>query len=84
MSMRTLFAIMIIGCLSISCSRDQKQAKPAVNSESVYVCTGSSAKRYHSTESCRGLSRCSGEILEMAVEEAEEHGRTPCRMCVEN
>lgn len=51
--------------------------------DTVYVCDGPMAKCYHSTDDCKGLSRCSGRIIEMIVEEAEAEGETPCRMCVE-
>ena len=47
----------------------------------VYVCTGPSAKRYHRTANCSGLSRCSGEIVKMTVSEAQKKGKTPCQRC---
>lgn len=66
----------------LSCSSDKgRQAKHDVNPDCVYICTGGSAKRYHSVNDCKGLSRCSDSIIEMTVEEAEDYGRTPCRMC---
>lgn len=63
-----------------SCSDNHKQKRREVNPDCVYVCSGHSAKRYHSISDCKGLRKCSGEILEMTVAEAE--GKTPCRMCV--
>lgn len=79
-------------CLS-SCggSNERKESEQVEQSEQikqesphdcVYVCTGCSAKRYHSVEFCEGLSSCGGDILEMSIDEAVNHGRTPCRMCV--
>ena len=50
-------------------------------SESVYICTGETSTKYHSDPDCRGLSRCSGEIEEVSEEEAEDMGRTPCKIC---
>ena len=47
----------------------------------VYVCTGGSARRYHNEPDCRGLSRCQGDIEEMTIEEAEDDGKTPCKIC---
>lgn len=47
----------------------------------VYICTGESSTKYHSDPDCRGLSRCSGEIEEISEEEAEDMGRTPCKIC---
>ena len=49
--------------------------------EKVYICTGSSSKRYHSKKNCRGLSNCGGTIKEITVEQAEKQGRTPCKIC---
>lgn len=47
----------------------------------VYVCTGPTATRYHKSSTCNGLSRCSGSINKISVEEAESEGRTPCKIC---
>lgn len=49
--------------------------------ETVYICTGETSTKYHSDPDCRGLSRCSGEIEEISEEEAEDMGRTPCKIC---
>ena len=48
---------------------------------SVYICTGETSTKYHRDHDCRGLYRCSGEIEEVSVEEAEDMGRTPCKIC---
>lgn len=48
----------------------------------VFVCTGGSARRYHYDDYCRGLSRCSGDLLVLSEEEALTKGKTPCRICV--
>lgn len=61
-----------------SCSTERQLPKPG---DQVYVCSGPKAKRYHSDSGCKGLSRCSGEILEMSIKDAEEEGRTPCMLC---
>ena len=47
----------------------------------VYVCTGPSAKRYHRTPNCSGLSRCSREVKKITLQETEKKGRTPCQKC---
>lgn len=54
---------------------------PNTPGEKVYICTGSSSKRYHSRKNCRGLSNCGGTIKELTVEQAENQGRTPCKIC---
>lgn len=66
-----------------SCGNNQHHEREESDAGCVYVCSGPQAKRYHSTRDCYGLSRCSGEIVETTVEEAEDNGRTPCRMCSE-
>lgn len=55
----------------------------SADEDMVYICTGATSKRYHSTYDCMGLSNCSGEIEEVSVSEAEDMGRTPCRRCCE-
>lgn len=84
-----LFAII----LTASCSSSSKKsvdvepekkesvAKSAGSSDNVYICTGGSSRRYHCDPDCKGLSRCSGEIEEISEEEAEDMGRTPCKIC---
>ena len=49
-------------------------------SQYIYVLEKTSTK-YHSDPDCRGLYRCSGEIEEVSEEEAEDIGRTPCKIC---
>ena len=51
------------------------------NSSKVYICTGGSSKKYHKTSSCTGLSRCSGEVKSITLDEAKKIGRTPCGIC---
>lgn len=77
-----LSVVLLLVCFS-SCGRGKnKQQKHAVDSGIVYICSGPSAKRYHSVDDCIGLSRCSGEVLTITVYEAEDAGKTKCRMCV--
>ena len=49
--------------------------------QTVYISTGSSAKKYHSTSSCRGLAN-SKYIKSISIEEAQSIGRTPCMICM--
>ena len=79
--------------LMVSCSSSSKKpvdvepekkesvVKSAGHSDNVYICTGGSSRRYHFDPGCKGLSRCSGEIEEISEEEAEDMGRTPCKIC---
>lgn len=50
-------------------------------SDSVYVCMGSYSRRYHKTESCKGLRRCGGKIEKVSKEKADSMFRTPCHIC---
>lgn len=47
----------------------------------VYVCTGKYAKKYHNDYECKGLQKCSAEIITLTVEEAEKRGYTKCKIC---
>lgn len=84
-----LFAIILMASCSSSSKKpadiepEKKESavKSADYSDNVYICTGSSSKRYHCDRDCRGLSSCSGEIEEISEEEAEDMGRTPCKIC---
>ena len=51
--------------------------------QTVYISTGSSAKKYHSTSNCRGLAN-SKYIKSISIEEAQGIGRTPCMLCMSN
>ena len=48
--------------------------------ETVYICTGKTAKTYHKHRNCRGLNQCESEIKEIPKSEVENI-RTPCRLC---
>ena len=61
--------------------KKESAVKSADSGGNVFVCTGGSSKRYHCDRDCKGLSRCSGEIEELSEEEAEDMGRTPCKIC---
>jgi len=50
----------------------------------VYICTGGSSVCYHKTSDCRGLSRCSREIIPVSLEDAQKDGRRPCKICYGN
>lgn len=77
------FVLVLLVASCSSCKKQERQEKHEVNHVVVYVCDGISAKRYHSVEDCYGLLRCSGTIHEMTVEEAENIGKTPCRLSIE-
>ena len=55
--------------------------RPHQHAHMVYVCTGKHAKCYHSTPRCKGLETCKGEIVRMTLDEAQQKGKRPCRLC---
>lgn len=46
----------------------------------VLICQSKTAKAYHS-HNCKGLDRCTHEIVKVTLEEAQQMGRTPCGFC---
>ena len=50
-------------------------------SDSVYICRGFYSRRYHKTESCKGLRSCGGIIEKVSKEKADSMFRTPCHIC---
>ena len=52
-----------------------------IQSGTVYICTGPKARKYHSSQNCRGLNRCSGSIKSLSVSVAQSKGFTPYKIC---
>lgn len=81
----TIYIIdIVLGILIAICfNKDTSNKNISVNNskDNVYICTGIQSKRYHKTEDCIGLSKCSRSIEEISIEEAEKLGRTPCGYC---
>lgn len=59
------------------------QALPAYGSAEtyVYICTGPKATKYHRTDKCRGLEKCSKNVIKVTQAYAEEMGRSKCKIC---
>ena len=74
--MKGVFALLSLAIL-LSCGGGEKSKE-----HTVYVCTGSSATRYHISKSCKGLDSCNGDIASMSEDDAVSSGRTPCGLCV--
>lgn len=76
----TLLIILLL--LSLGCAhKTPRVAVPTSPEAKVWVCTGSSSKRYHARQNCYGLRNCQGEKLQTTLRQANEAGRTPCRKC---
>jgi hypothetical protein len=44
----------------------------------VYICGPKGAKKYHYSESCRGLTACKHEIVKTSLSQAQSYGLTLC------
>lgn len=49
--------------------------------DGVFICTGSHSHSYHLYSDCMGLGNCSGEIMKISLEDAQEEGRHLCGFC---
>ena len=48
----------------------------------VYICNSSTAYVYHSSESCRGLRRCTHEVVRISLADAvNKYKRRACKIC---
>ena len=52
-----------------------------VGSDSVYVCYSGTSVAYHRTSGCNGLGRCTHEVKQMSVADAQSNGKRACRKC---
>lgn len=68
-----------VGCTSRANKTRSIASVDAV--EYVYICTGPYAATYHYCDDCKGLNKCSASVRKVTLEEAEEMGRRPCRIC---
>ena len=53
----------------------------SIKAQTVYVCSGSGATKYHLRSNCRGLNTCTGEVLEIKEQQALREKRTKCKIC---
>ncbi|MEI7508081.1 MAG: hypothetical protein WCJ62_01290 [Flavobacterium sp.] len=44
----------------------------------VYVCDGGNAKKYHYSETCRGLNACKHKLITMTESNAQNNGLRLC------
>lgn len=68
-------------------SHEQMQEKiniaTVAMSDTVYICDSEGAKRFHASDTCKGLSNCGSDIITLTREDAENTGRTYCHKCYE-
>ena len=72
---------LLTGLLTFMHLFPSKGGQIVVAVRTVYICTGSYSKRYHSTPECSGLNNCKGEIKAISMSSAQKKGRTPCKKC---
>ena len=76
--------LLVLCCLGISSFAAESgglEYSSQQKEETVYVCTGGSATKYHSRSNCRGLGKCKGKIVSMPISQAKKQGRTACKIC---
>ena len=81
-----LASILAFSLLSIGADRapmlEKHHSRPLKKETYVYICNSNTAYAYHSTKSCRGLNRCSHDILKVSLSEAvNTYRRRPCKIC---
>lgn len=58
----------------------EEYALVAPQSQQVLICESSSSYAYHAYK-CSGLSRCTHSISKLSLQEAQNLGRKPCKIC---
>lgn len=53
-----------------------------LKTDSVFICVSGRAYAYHSTLECRGLQRCTHQIIKISLYEAvNKYGYRACKIC---
>jgi hypothetical protein len=81
-----LFAILVVSLSSFAGAKaaHHRNFHPAAFKKEtyVYICNSSGAYAYHSSKTCRGLNRCTHEILKVTLSDAVNvYKRKPCKIC---
>ena len=76
-SLILLFAL----CCPAITSGEPTDKKKKQETATVYICTGPKSKRCHAHRNCRGLKKCSAEIVSISLDKAQNSGYTPCKIC---
>lgn len=62
-------------------SKPNSISKSIPNSETVWICNGKYATKYHKTDDCSGLNNCKSTITSIDKNDAEKMGRSACSVC---
>lgn len=81
-----LFAIFLVSLSGFAGAKPVNHGKShlvAFKKETdVYICNSSGAYAYHSSKTCRGLNRCTHEVLKVTLSDAVNvYKRKPCKIC---
>lgn len=90
--MKKIFGFILVVCcitLCVSCGGDNKKGvadnnvsnETRTSTETVFVCNGGHATKYHCNRNCSGLGNCRGAVVEMTEDQAQGMGRTRCKKC---
>ncbi len=81
--MRKSIIVLFMSALAVmpALPMTRQESKACEAKQTVYVCTGPKSKRFHSSQSCRGLRNCSGQVVKMSKTDAQKAGYTPCKIC---
>lgn len=85
-----LLGLMLLMCMFFSCDNGESEEdgegkmvdiETVAPTDTVLICTGSAAKRFHSRDNCEGMQSCTKAIKPVTRAEAEAKKRTPCIKC---
>ena len=72
--------LLFLGPVAIPSTILTLNAKPKTQNETVLICQSPDAYAYHAFR-CRGLARCSYEVVRVSKAEAQNRNYRPCRNC---
>ena len=78
--MKSFIAISIAAFSIFAANPSKVNVNERTSSTTVYICTGPKAKVYHKYKDCKGLNRCSGDIVAISLEKAKKTRRA-CKIC---
>ena len=80
-----LFAVLSIFLFSFTNPHHQLRkhlTAACLKNDSVFICVSGRAYAYHSTLECRGLQRCTHQIMKTSLYEAvNKYGYRACKIC---
>ena len=86
--MMKLFLFLLLSGTVLVSFTSQKQTpdaatySPVYAKDSVYICYSSTSYAYHSSLRCRGLNRCTHQIIKVSLEDArDKYHHRPCKIC---